>query len=181
MVEGKPMKEKELETLINISKADYDANKYNDHIIDQYKIYVEMADRISSRRLTANSFFLSLNSILVAFISYVNFVGQKKVELNFNWLIALAGLVLSFMWYRLIRSYRDLNSAKFNVIHQIEKLLPISPYDAEWESVERGKNSELYLPFTHIEVCVPWLFFIIHLFVFVSSLLPEILKIIYKI
>jgi hypothetical protein len=39
------------------------------------------------------------------------------------------------MWYRLVRSYKDLNSAKFKVIHEIEKSLPISPYDAEWEAV----------------------------------------------
>ncbi|OGU65723.1 MAG: hypothetical protein A2499_00695 [Stygiobacter sp. RIFOXYC12_FULL_38_8] len=169
-----------LESLVSVTKDKYDATKYNDHILDQYKLYVEMADRISSRRLTANSFFLSLNSILIAFLSYVNFVGQKKIELNFNWLVALAGLVLCYMWYRVIRSYRDLNTAKFNVIHQIEKMLPISPYDAEWESVGRGKNSKLYLPFSHIELFIPWLFLIIHLFVFISSSLPELLKLIYK-
>ena len=35
--------------------------KYKEHLLEQYKLYVEMADRISGRRQTANSFFLSIN------------------------------------------------------------------------------------------------------------------------
>ncbi len=73
-------------------------------------------------------------------------------------LIPLASCLLCYLWYRIIRSYRDLNSAKFKVIHAIEEYLPLRPYDAEWESVERGKNPKLYLPFTHVEGIVPWLF-----------------------
>ena len=84
MDQGKQLKScnNNLESLVSVAKDKYEATKYNDHVLDQYKLYVEMADRISSRRLTANSFFLSLNSILIAFLSYVNFVGQKEIELN---------------------------------------------------------------------------------------------------
>ena len=32
----------------------------NGHFLEQYKLYVEMADRISNRRQTANSFFCQL-------------------------------------------------------------------------------------------------------------------------
>ena len=81
----------------------------------------------------------------------------------------LAGIAISYMWYRLIRSYRDLNSAKFKVIHQIEKKLPLSPFDAEWEAVGRGENSSLYLPFTHIEIGIPWVFLVLHMFAFYQS------------
>src|SRR5256885_4461010 len=38
--------------------------------LEQYKLYVEMADRISSRRLTANSFFLTINSAIIALGGY---------------------------------------------------------------------------------------------------------------
>jgi hypothetical protein len=93
---------------------------------------------------------------------------------NYYWLIALAGIAISFMWYRLIRSYRDLNSAKFQVLHQIEKKLPISPFDAEWEAVGRGKNSKLYLPFTNIEVGIPWVFLLLHVVAFIHSFPWEI-------
>jgi hypothetical protein len=35
-------------------------------LLDQYKLYVEMADRISARRGLTNTFFLTLNSAIFA-------------------------------------------------------------------------------------------------------------------
>ena len=35
------------------------------HLLEQYKIYVEMADRISHRRAVANTFFLTFNTAVV--------------------------------------------------------------------------------------------------------------------
>jgi hypothetical protein len=72
--------------------------------------------------------------------------------------VAAAGVVLCYSWYRLVRSYKDLNSGKFKVVHAIESRLPASPYDAEWEAVGRGEDKNLYLPFTHIEIRIPWVF-----------------------
>jgi len=100
--------------------------------------------------------------LLVALSSYLS-MGSKTY--TGYWLIAIAGIVLSYMWYRLVRSYKDLNTAKFKVVHEIEAQLPLAPYDAEWEAVGRGKAPELYLPFTHVEIYVPWVFFVIHLVV----------------
>ena len=37
-------------------------------ILEQYKIYVEMADRISARRSLTNTFFLTLNTAIFAAI-----------------------------------------------------------------------------------------------------------------
>lgn len=150
-----------------IAQEEYGDN-FKPHLLEQYKLYVEMADRISSRRQSANSFFLSVNTAIIAVISYVNF-GSKTTS-EFYWLISFAGMVLCFMWFRLIRSYKDLNSAKFKVIHELESLLPVAPYDMEWQKVERGKNSKLYLPFTHVEIYIPWVFFLIHVFVFVKAI-----------
>ena len=48
----------------------------------------------------------------------MNFGDKKAVA--FYWLISMAGMTLSYMWYRLIRSYKDLNGAKFKVVHEIE-------------------------------------------------------------
>ena len=52
------------QTLINENLKN-DAEKFNINL-EQYKLYVEMADRISSRRQNANSFFLSINTAIVA-------------------------------------------------------------------------------------------------------------------
>jgi hypothetical protein len=145
------------------SQTPYGSNeKYQAHLLDQYKLYVEMADRISARRQSANSYFLTINTGLVGLIGYVT----TKDTSNYLWLMAGAGIALSYLWYRLIRSYRDLNSGKFKVIHFIEKRLPLSPYDAEREAIGRGEDPKLYKPFTHIEAGVPWVFVLLHAIVF---------------
>lgn len=136
--------------------------KLQTHLFEQYKLYVEMADRISARRQTANSYFLTVNTALLGFIGYVT----TKDTGDYLWLLGVVGIALCYLWYRLIRSYRDLNTAKFNVIHEIEKRLPLSPYDAEWEAMGRGDDSQRYKPFTHIETGVPWVFVVLHSFVF---------------
>jgi hypothetical protein len=145
----------------------YGSNKsYQDHLIAQYTLYVEMADRISSRRQTANSFFLSINTAIFAFVSYGQSENNSLRDAEMQFVVAIAGVILCFTWYRLVRSYRDLNTAKFKVIHEIERRLPLSPYDAEWEAVGGGDDSKLYLPFTHVEKFIPWIFMALHGFAF---------------
>jgi len=135
------------------------------HLLDQYKLYVEMADKISERRQSANSYFLSVNSALLAFVGYVT----TKETGDYLWLLGIAGIALSYLWYRLIRSYRDLNAAKFLVIHAIERRLPLSPYNAEWEALGKGNSPVLYKPVTHIELGVPWVFLGLHAFVLLRT------------
>jgi hypothetical protein len=139
--------------------------KWYSHLLDQYKLYVEMADRISQRRTTANSYFLSVNSAILAFVGYLT----EKDSTAFLWLLAVAGVTLTLLWREIIVSYRNLNTAKWSVVHEIEKRLPISPYDAEWQAVQRGRNSKLYRPISHIEAGVPWIFLVLHVIVFAKT------------
>jgi len=128
-------------------------------MFEQYKLYVDMSDKISSRRLTANTFFVTLNSAILAFQSFI----------ALSLIIALAGVVLGYMWYKLICSYSKLNEAKFKVIHEIENKLPYKLFDAEWEALERGKNSKVYLSFTSIEKYIPIVFIMLHLIILLQS------------
>ena len=63
--------------LESVKKEQY-GNDYSLHLLEIYKIYVEMTDRISTRRQSANSFFLSINTLLIALVGYVQ-LGQKLV------------------------------------------------------------------------------------------------------
>jgi hypothetical protein len=154
--------------LFKNNPPDYPEEKYYDHLLDQYKIYLEMADNISNRRQSANSFFLSVNTAIIALVTYLN-LGNDTASKYYP-IIALAGMIICFAWYRLIRSYKDLNTAKFKVLHEIESRLPVAPYDEEWEKVGRGQDSKLYLPFTHVEILIPWVFFALHAIVLISSI-----------
>ena len=148
-----------------MQNRDQYGDRYAEHCLEIYKLYVQMADNVSARRQSANSFFLTVNTVVVSFVSYVGLTIN-----TWGWVISVAGVILCYIWYRLVRSYRDLNSGKFKVVHAIEKLLPLSPYDAEWEAVGRGKDSKLYLQFTKIEMCTPWIFAALHMVAVIASL-----------
>ena len=152
------------------SRGTLDDEKLRGVLLDQFKLYVEMADRISARRQNANTFALTVNTALIALVGYVQTQDSAVLKEGFFWAVAVAGLILNWVWYRMVRSYRDLNTAKYLVIHEIEKRLVISPYDAEWEAVGRGKDRSLYLPFTHIEIWIPWIFFVLHTVVLIRSI-----------
>ena len=153
--------DKLVEALQGVAAADY-GESHRDHTLEIYKTYLEMADRVSARREKANAFFLATNTALIALLAKDAFGDATASPRVLEVLVPIAAIVLCYLWYRIIRSYRDLNSAKFKVVHAIERLLPLRPYDAEWESVDRGKNPKLYLPFTHVEMLVPWLFMGFH-------------------
>jgi len=149
-----------------MNEKNTDLNK----ILEIYKIYLQMADKISDRRQSANSFFLAINTVIVSSISYISISNTAYSSNLFYIFVSIAGMVICYYWYRLIRSYKDLNSGKFKVIHQIESYLPLSPYDTEWEMLGRGKDKKKYLPFTKIEMRIPWVFFALHFSVFVINI-----------
>ncbi len=139
-------------------------------ILEQYKLYAELTDRMGERRQTVNSFFLSINSALIAFLSISSILSTSQSSKILNYIIPLAGALLSFTWYMFIKSYRILASSKFQVLLEIEKMLPISPYHTEWEILEKGEKSSNYLQFTLIESIVPWAFFIIYCIIIIIQI-----------
>ena len=50
-------------------RQDYPA-EYHAHALEQYKLCVEMADRISQRHQTAHAFFLTVNAGLIALLGW---------------------------------------------------------------------------------------------------------------
>jgi hypothetical protein len=137
----------------------------SDQILELYKLSVEMADRISSRRGLANAFFVSVNTALVAAFGLAS-SAMSNIS-HFAWLaFSGVGTLLSVVWWLQLRSYRDLNKAKFAVILDLEKQLPAQPFAAEDSLLPkdqvkfwRGKYAELGTS----ERVVPWLFICFYL------------------
>lgn len=134
--------------------------QYREHILEQYKLYVEMADRISSRRDIANTFFLTLNGVA---LGSAGVLIEKGYSLSEKWALIFPLLVLllgCFFWNRLINSFKQLNGVKFYIVGELETRLPASPYrKAEWEGLlKEGKDRKVYWPLTHVEAKIPWIF-----------------------
>lgn len=141
-------------------------------VLELYKLAVEMADRVSARRGTANAFFLSVQT---AFIGLVGFGFPKLAESPW-WAavaVALAGVTLSATWWLQLRSYRDLNTAKFQGINKIEERLPVKIFADEWEALRRDPVvgwRKRYAELGMSERVVPLVFVAAHLLLLVGTL-----------
>lgn len=139
-------------------------------ILEQYKLYVEMADRVSSRRNLANTFFLTLNTAIFAAVGAL-WNDRSAVA---SWVLVfpvVAIVVQCTAWFFLVRSYRQLNSAKYTVIGVLEERLPASPYwKAEWKALGEGKNKAKYWPLTHLEQWIPVVFALTYIAAFAVAL-----------
>lgn len=112
--------------------------------LDLYKLAVEMADRISARRALANTFFLTVNTGLVALLG-----GS-----GLRWYVAAAGVVFAIAWWWLLQSYRRLSSAKFKVINAIERELPIQLFTEEWRYLQSTKAPPRLWPWRDLRAWV---------------------------
>lgn len=114
---------------------------------------VEMADRVSARRATANSFFVTVQSALVTAFGFAK---------DDRWPLAVAGIVIAATWWLSLRSYRMLNGAKFEVICKVESELPLSPYSDEWAILARDGGPlplhKRYAALSFVEQVVPLAF-----------------------
>ncbi|PIV13253.1 hypothetical protein COZ81_00185 [Candidatus Jorgensenbacteria bacterium CG_4_8_14_3_um_filter_38_10] len=143
------------------NEKDY-GDDYKNHLFEQYKLYVESIEKTSDRRQHANNYFITINTAL---ISLIGLSFQIKIFENTAWIkfvLALVGIIICFIFWYLIRSYRQLNTGKFAVIHKIEEYLPLALYKYEWEILGEGKDKSKYYPFSHIELLIPWVFGIIY-------------------
>ncbi|HUW21935.1 MAG TPA: hypothetical protein VMW41_04710 [Candidatus Bathyarchaeia archaeon] len=137
-------------------------SKYKDHYLEQYKLYIESIEKISDRRQNANNYFITINTAL---ISLIGLSIQYRILEGYAWIkamVAFVGIIICVIFWFLIRSYKQLNTGKFNVLHDIEKQLPLAIYKHEWDILGKGKDNNKYFPFSHVELFVPWAFGIVY-------------------
>ena len=140
-------------------------NKATDQYLELYKLAVEMSDRVSSRRATANRFFLTVDTVLFAFTS--------AFATNLLWLVAVGGIALSATWWLLLKSYRDLNEAKFQVITEMENNLEARIFGEEWKKVKEDRPRGWwgrYAELGTVERIVPVVFALLYGVVFLKAL-----------
>jgi hypothetical protein len=125
-------------------------------LLEQYRLISESADKITDKRQNTNNFYLAVNSFILAIAGYF-----ANIQLNLMPLfIALIGLCISIVWRINITSFKNLNSAKFKIIHELENYLPANIYKKEDQYLKKN-----YYNLTSVEKWVPIIFGIIYLII----------------
>jgi hypothetical protein len=140
-------------------------------LFEQYKLYVEMADRISQRRAQTNQFYLTVLSALIVILSFIisNHLYQNLLNIVI-FVVGFVGIVLCIIWHYNIQSYKQLNTGKFAVIHEMEEMLPYAPYKREWEFLSQGQDKKIYFPLTHVEKYLPLIMALLYGFLIICAI-----------
>lgn len=125
--------------------------KNQEMLLAQWQTCVEMANAVSERRDTMNNLFVSLNLAVFAAISFL-WTGETVV-------LCIAGCSSCAVWLLFIRYFRQLNSAKYEIIGKIEEQLPVKAFSDEWAILH---NKKRYFEGTQLDKILPWVFLIIY-------------------
>lgn len=156
--------------LLQRTPASY-GDAYQSTLFEQYRHYVDSAERISERRVAANSYLLTVNTALISLAGFVArdsgagvVVASPTGPAGLAWvvLVPIAGVLVSLTWFGIVMSYRSLNAVKFQVIHELERELPAALYTREWHLAEEGRG-DTYQPVTLLERAVPLVFMTLYL------------------
>lgn len=141
---------------INQNNIEIEGSQEVEIMLEQWKVYVQMADNTSERRRKSNTFFTTINTMIIS-VCATNFVGINKN------LVFITGILISLAWISSIRSYKMLNSAKFSVINKIEENLPMQGFSEEWDKLKGKKHfklttNEYYVPIAFIVIYIVYLY-----------------------
>ena len=132
-------------------------------LLEQYRIAVDVADRMNARKELINKLFISAHAIIFTYLA------SQEIHSSVSMLLPVFGIFLSFIWASIIRNYRVLNNAKFEVIEEMETRLPWNVFKSEWDKLGRGRNKKTYHNISSVELKIPFLFsFLYFIFFFLS-------------
>lgn len=135
---------------------------YKEELLEQYKMFQKSSEDLVARRQSVNSFYISVNSAIVALIGVLMGVIGLPTKLYVLIFMCATGMILDFSWIGILESYGRLNAAKMKVITLIEQQLPVILYDVEWQVMSDKLNNKKYVSFTQSEKRIPRIFILIY-------------------
>ncbi len=144
--------------LLNAFPSTY-GTKFDDHLLEQYKLYVDSSQKLSDRRLSTNNYLFTINSSLLTLLGVLATLLPERRALA---IIPAAGCLLSVAWALLLTSFKRLNAAKFDVIHELEQCLPTNVFAKEWERLIHAPTRR-YKAMSDVERFVPLLFLLFYM------------------
>ena len=139
------------------------SNIIDEWLPDQYKMFQKSSEDLVARRQSVNSFYISVNSAMVALVGVVMGLVEMPAKIYVMVFMCIVGIILDISWINILESYGMLNSAKMKVIGLIEEQLPVLLYDAEWRVMSDKLNNKKYVSFTDSEKRIPKIFAFIYL------------------
>ena len=142
-----------------------------DQYMELYKLHAELADRVSQRREGANRLHVSIAVGLVVFLgTLMRFSEDQTLDAMVILVVGTCGVVVSASWYIVLRSYRQLNTEKFRVLHDMETQLPYQFFTMEWDPESEGTKSNRYWKLSVVETVMPVMFGALFLAMIVYSM-----------
>lgn len=146
------------------------ADAKDDPKLAMFELYLGTAETVGDRRSQANAWMLSVNSAIVGLYGYLQTdklavpTGQRAI---WFWAIPAAGIIVCASWTVLLTSYRKLNRAKFTVLQEIEKDLPLQPFKRERDVYTADHRRSL----SYIETAIPSCFVLLYLAMLIAAIL----------
>ena len=130
------MADKSAQHLIRHARESY-GDSFASDLLEQYKLYVQSAENVSTRRVASSRYLLTLSAAIVALYGLQS---ASFGETYLTLLIPLIGIPVSIIWYLIIKSHANLNSVKFEIIHELEQYLPaaVYKYEGSWPRREEA-------------------------------------------
>lgn len=124
--------------------------------IEQYKMFVESAEKNSEKRINQNNIYLTFSLALFSFISIT-----ELDKLPF-YILCTLGIIISIIWLFTIDNYSKRNKVKFDIINEYEK-----ENDLNW-FVDEQKRISVLTNLSFLEELLPIAFIIIYLIMMFS-------------
>ena len=159
---------------------------YQSHCLEIYKHYADMAERVNARIWSILAFFVPVGTSLIAAVAAIpKYIEGLGSPLNSNldlWVLIIsvvAGFTISATALRILFEERKTQSKMYNIIREIETVLPLAPYgllrDMEMRETPRPLHrefKELSLPHKYFEILIPILFLLLLIIVVVALYPP---------
>lgn len=123
-----------------------------------YKVYVDTIISTENRRLHASTVYLGMIAAVATFSGTVS-----EVKLIYPVTVTLA---ISTVWWLTVKYFRKLAQAKFSVIAELEKDLPIAVFELEWKAIKDNRSRgpsltqlEMVLPIVTAALCAVYILF----------------------
>jgi len=137
---------------------------YRDHLLEQYKHFVEVTMKYWSHIETANQFFLSLHTVILSGFTYL-FTSRAILPTPVLAMLVIIACALALQWLMVLRSLQRLNQVRHEIIQEWETHLAAQPYRVECYKLysDKGPRYTKYFRIQKLYMLIPLLVLIAYL------------------